>query len=74
MPIIDIIDNNYLNKCSVSSVDLSSNLSSSSSTDLNKKYIDLKNKYIYIDNNFDFIKCKNNNLKSKRNIRKLFKI
>jgi hypothetical protein len=34
----------------------------------------LKNKYIYIDNNFDFIKCKNNNLKSKRNIRKLFKI
>ena len=89
MPIVDIIDNNYLiNKFSVSSVpsassnkiadgnfdstsdsssDSASNSSSNSSSNSN-------NKYIFFDDNFNFIKSKNNNLKSKKNIRKLFKI
>jgi len=77
MPIIDIIDSNYyLNNFPVSSVNLNkeieiktdstSGYTSDSSTD--------SNKYNFLDNNFYFIKLKNNNLKSKKNIRKLFKI
>jgi hypothetical protein len=68
MSVLDIIDNNYLNTFSVSSVQ-----SGASNNTISDSVSSSNNTHIF-DNNFIFIKTKNNNLKSKKNIRNLFKI
>ena len=84
MPVLDLIDNNYLNTFSVPSIhSVSSNTitdsnSDSLSIDSDSLSIDSdsfsNDKILFFDNNLHLIKIKNNNLKAKKNIRNLFKI
>ena len=81
MPIVDIINNNYIiNNYSISSIPYTSNdisinedIHEDNSDSSSNSSID-SNKHNFLDNNCYFIKLKNNNLKSKKNIRKLLKI
>ena len=81
MPIVDIINNNYIiNNYSISSIPYTSNdisinedIHEDNSDSSSDSSIDA-NKHNFLDNNCYFIKLKNNNLKFKKNIRKLFKI